>query len=170
MSGAKVKPVAEWFENLIGHAKETRTKIHFYFQDVLGGESPTVHKVAQSGITATSPTNFGQISMIDDLLTAGPEPDSEVVGRAQGTIGFADLHDTAIHMGLNILFTQGKYKGSTVTVSGRNPIFKTDRELAIVGGTGCFRMARGVAISNTHSFDVETNYGVLEYTLYITHY
>lgn len=52
--------------------------------------------------------------MVDDLLTVGPEPGSQVVDRAQGMIGFADLHDTAIQMGLNILFTEGKYKGSTI--------------------------------------------------------
>lgn len=108
--------------------------------------------------------------MVDDLLTAGPEHDSEVVGRGQGTVGFADLHDTAIQMGMNIVFMEGKYKGSTISILGRNPIFNKDRELAIVGGTGVFRMARGIAISNTHSFDVETNYGVLKYDLYITHY
>nr|WMQ56629.1 putative dirigent protein [Sesamum angolense] len=163
------KPVDEWFHSL-DQAKETRTKLHFYFQDVLGGDSPTVWKVAESAVTSTSSTTFGQISMVDDLLTAGPEPGSEVVGRAQGTIGFADLHNTAIQMGLNIVFTEGKYKGSTITVLGRNPIFEKDRELPIVGGTGVFRMARGIAVSNTHSFDVNTNYGVLEYTLYITHY
>ncbi|KAL0316980.1 UNVERIFIED_CONTAM: Dirigent protein 2 [Sesamum angustifolium] len=163
------KPVDEWFHSL-DQAKETRTKLHFYFQDVLGGESPTVWKVAESAITSTSATTFGKINMVDDLLTAGPEPCSEVVGRAQGTIGFADLHNTAIHMGLNIVFTEGKYKGSTISVVGRNPIFEKDRELPIVGGTGVFRMARGIAVSNTHSFDVNTNYGVLEYTLYITHY
>ncbi|KAL3622027.1 hypothetical protein CASFOL_034223 [Castilleja foliolosa] len=149
---------------------QIRTKLHFYFQDVLSGDNPTVWKVAESQITKTSPTTFGQISVIDDLLTAGPEPDSEVVGRAQGTTGFADLSNTAIQMGLNIVFAEGKYKGSTVSILGRNPIFEKDRELAIVGGTGCFRMARGVAVSNTHSFDTSTNYGVLEYTLYITHY
>ncbi|KAI3458404.1 hypothetical protein Pfo_015067 [Paulownia fortunei] len=163
------KPVEEWFQKL-DHAKEIRTKLHFYFQDVLSGDKPTVWKVAESGITSTSATTFGQISMVDDLLTSGPEPDSEVVGRAQGTIGFADLNDTAIQMGLNIVFTEGKYKGSTISILGRNPIFDKDRELPIVGGTGVFRMARGIAVSNTHSFDVNTNYGVLEYTLYITHY
>nr|WCZ54762.1 dirigent protein 8 [Phryma leptostachya subsp. asiatica] len=163
------KPVDEWFQNL-DQAKEIRTKLQFYFQDVLGGDSPTVWKVAECKITSTSATTFGQISMVDDLLTAGPEPDSEVVGRAQGTIGFADLHQTAIQMGLNILFTGDNcYKGSTITILGRNPIFEKNREMPIVGGTGVFRMARGIAISNTHYFDVETNYGVLNYTLYITH-
>lgn len=163
------KPIDQWFQNL-DQAKEIRTRLGFYFQDVLIGGNATVWKVAECGITSTSATTFGQINMVDDLLTAGPEHDSEVVGRGQGTVGFADLHDTAIQMGMNIVFTEGKYKGSTISILGRNPIFDKDRELAIVGGTGVFRMARGIAISNTHSFDVETNYGVLKYDLYITHY
>ncbi|KAL0321736.1 UNVERIFIED_CONTAM: hypothetical protein Scaly_2470000 [Sesamum calycinum] len=80
------KPVDEWFHSL-DQAKETRTKLHFYFQDVLGGDSPTVWKVAESAVTSTSATTFGQINMVDDLLTAGPEPGSEVVGGLRGRSG-----------------------------------------------------------------------------------
>ncbi|GFP89401.1 dirigent protein 21 [Phtheirospermum japonicum] len=152
---ASPKPMDKWYQNL-DHAKEIRTKLHFYIQDVLSGDNPMVLKVAESQITITSPTAFGQISMLDDLLTAGPEPGSEVVGRAQGTISFA----MAIQMGLNIVFTEGKYKGSTISILGRNPLVEKYRELAIVGGTGFFRMARGIVVSNTHSFDTSTNYGV----------
>lgn len=161
--------VEDWFENL-GELKQVKTKLHFYFQDVLSGENPTVWNVAEAQVTASSPTSFGQIKMVDDLLTSGPEADSTFIGRAQGTIGNADLHDTAIQMGLNIVFTEGKYNGSTISILGRNAIFHKDRELPIVGGTGVFRMARGIAVSNTHSYDVEASYGVLEYTLYIVHY
>ncbi|KAI3458403.1 hypothetical protein Pfo_015066 [Paulownia fortunei] len=172
------KPVEEWFQNL-DQAKETRTKLHFYFQDVLGGDSPTVWKVAESGITSTSattfaasPSSFGLIYMADNLLTDGPEPDSKIVGRAQGMIAFADLHDIAIYMVVNIVFTEGKYSGSTISILGRNLLSEEERELPIVGGTGVFRMARGIAVTSTRSSFDENNksYEVLEYTLYVRYY
>ncbi|KAK6156034.1 hypothetical protein DH2020_010282 [Rehmannia glutinosa] len=165
-----LKTVDEWFGKL-DHAKEITTKLHFYYQDTLTGEKRTIWKVAESDITSTSPTSFGLIYMVDNLLTAGPDPDSQVVGRAQGTAGFADLHNIALQMGLNFVFTEGEYKGSTISVLGRNPVVEENcRELPIVGGTGVFRMARGVVITSTYSFDETTSNGVIEFTFYIKHY
>ncbi|KAK6135582.1 hypothetical protein DH2020_030690 [Rehmannia glutinosa] len=164
-----LKSVDKWFENL-DQSKEIKTKLHFYYQDVLTGEKRTIWQVAESDITSISPTSFGLIYMVDNLLTDGPDPDSKVVGRAQGTVGFADLNNTALEMGLNFLFTKGKYKGSTISVLGRNPVTEKCRELPIVGGTGVFRMARGVVITSTYSFDDTTSNGVIEFTFYIKHY
>lgn len=159
--------VEEWYKNF-GSARQKVTKLHFYFQDVNGGSDPTVLKVVEP--TANSATSFGQVSMVDDLVTEGPEPDSKKVGRAQGTIGFADLNDTALQMVLNIEFTEGEYAGSTISILGRNQIFQEYRELPIVGGTGVFRLARGSVVTNTYSFDTDTKKGVLEYTLFVVHY
>ncbi|KAK6135585.1 hypothetical protein DH2020_030693 [Rehmannia glutinosa] len=156
-------------ENL-AKLKETKTKLHFYFHDNSAGKDRSVWVVAQSEITATSPTHFGLIYMVDNLMTVGPDPNSQVLGRAQGSPGFADLHSPAFAMGLNFVFTEGKYKGSTISVLGRNPITEKVRELPIVGGTGVFRMARGIAITSTYFLDEATNNVILEYTLYVTHY
>ncbi|KAK6156030.1 hypothetical protein DH2020_010278 [Rehmannia glutinosa] len=164
-----LKSVDEWFEKL-DQSKEIKTTLHFYYQDVLSGEKRTIWKVAQSDIISISPTPFGLIYMVDNLLTDGPEPDSKVVGRGQGTAGFADLHNTALQMGLNFLFTEGKYKGSTISILGRNPVTEKCRELPIVGGTGVFRLAQGVVTTNTYSFDETTSNGVIEFTFYIKHY
>ncbi|KAG8381008.1 hypothetical protein BUALT_Bualt06G0076100 [Buddleja alternifolia] len=159
--------VEEWFQRL-DQAKETKTKLHFYLQDALRGDNPTVWEVAESKITSTSPTSFGQVLVIDDLLISGPEADSEIVGRAQGIVGLADLHNVALHESVNIVFTEGKYKGSAITILGRNPLFDKVRELPIIGGTGAFRMARGIVVTNTHTEDPVVS--VYEYTLYVYHY
>ncbi|KAL0374242.1 UNVERIFIED_CONTAM: Dirigent protein 21 [Sesamum radiatum] len=150
-------------------AKQKAAKLHFFIQDVLGGSSPTILEVARSSITADSTTSFGQVRVFDDLITSDPDPDSEKLGRAQGMITSSDLDITGYTMNLNLYFTSGKYNGSTLCIVGRNPIDSKNRELPVVGGTGVFRMARGYAITNTYSYDVDTKYGVLEYTVYVTY-
>ncbi|KAK6155977.1 hypothetical protein DH2020_010225 [Rehmannia glutinosa] len=164
------KPVDDdWFEK-VDQSKEIRTKLHFYFHDNATGEHQSVWVVAKSEITHISPTNFGLIYMVDNLMTVGPEPSSEVLGRVQGSPGFADLNNTAFALGLNFVFTEGKYKGSSICVLGRNPVLEKVREVPIVGGTGVFRMARGIAITSTYFLDEPNNNVILEYTLYVTHY
>ncbi|KAK4437664.1 Dirigent protein 23 [Sesamum alatum] len=140
-------------------------KLHFFIQDALGGPNATVWEVARSEITSESPSSFGQILVVDDLITATPDPNSMALGRAQGLITSADLQVLALNMNLNFYFTQGEFKGSTLSILGRNPVMETDRELSVVGGTGVFRMARGYAYSHTYSFDTTTDYGILEYNV-----
>ncbi|XP_073127135.1 dirigent protein 22-like [Henckelia pumila] len=159
----------EWFQNICSGDKEKVGKVHFFVQDVLGGKNPTVYEVARASISLNSSTSFGQVRVLDDLLTVGPEKDSEELGRAQGTITSVDLETSALSMYLNFVFTSGQYNGSTITILGRNQIMNDQRELPVVGGTGIFRMARGYAITNTYSYDPYTNYGVLEYTLYVSY-
>ncbi|CAI9765454.1 unnamed protein product [Fraxinus pennsylvanica] len=100
---------------------------------------------------------------------AGTDRNSEKVGRARGLITFTDLQESALTMNLNFVFTSGPYNGSTLCMLGRNPMGKKYRELAIVGGTGVFRMARGYASTNVYSYDVKTSYGVLEYNIHVAY-
>ncbi|KAK3040152.1 hypothetical protein RJ639_028402 [Escallonia herrerae] len=138
------KAVEQWFQKP-SHRKEKLTKFHFYFHDIVSGKNPIAIHVAQANTTFTSPTLFGLVSMMDDTLTVGPEPDSEIVGRAQGVYGLVGLEDVGLLMTLNFVFTEGKYNGSTLSVLDRNPVFHKYREMPIVDGSGVFRVARGVA-------------------------
>lgn len=165
---ARQQPEKQWFQNICS-GKENFAVVHFYVQDRLAGANATVYEVARSTITSTSPTAFGQVRVLDDLLTTEPDINSEEVGRVQGLITSADLETSALAMNLNFYFTSGNYSGSTISILGRNQIGDAERELAVVGGTGVFRMARGYALTSTYSYDVETEYGVLEYTLYVTY-
>lgn len=157
-----------WFRNLC-RGKKKVAKLHFYLQDELSGPSKTVYEVSRSNITSISPTSFGQVRVLDNLMTAGPGRNSTELGRAQGLITFADLKESALAMNINFVFTSGKYNGSTLCILGRNPILGRDRELPIVGGSGVFRMAQGYSISNTYSYDPVADYGILEYTIYVTY-
>ncbi|KAG8368093.1 hypothetical protein BUALT_Bualt15G0009400 [Buddleja alternifolia] len=150
--------------------KEKLTKLRFYVQDMVGGESPTVWKVAQSNLTDILPSAFGLVSVLDNLVTSGPELDSGEIGRIQGIIGLSDFHEKALVMLVNLVFTQGRYNGSTLSILGRNSLDAELREVSIVGGTGAFRMARGYAITSTYAVDEAHTHGVIQYDVVVYHY
>lgn len=168
ISRQEAKEAENWLRNL-SQRKEKIAKLRFYIQDANGGPNATVWEVARAEVTAASPTSFGQVRVLDDLVTTGPDRNSEKLGRAQGIITSAGLHESALAMNLNVVFMAGPYNGSTLCIAGRNPIDRVNRELPVVGGTGVFRMARGISISNTHSYDTVENHGVLEYVVYVSY-
>ncbi|KAK4401421.1 hypothetical protein Sango_0882800 [Sesamum angolense] len=157
-----------WIQNISYDGRQTTVTIHFYVQDLLAGENKTVYVVANASITDQSPSDFGQVRVLDDLVTDGPDYNSTPVARAQGLITYADLNVAALAMNMNFVFTSGIFRGSTICILGRNQIDLPERELAVAGGTGFFRSAAGYALTKLYSYDVEKEYGVLEYTLYVT--
>ncbi|XP_018732979.2 dirigent protein 23 [Eucalyptus grandis] len=158
-----------WFTRL-SHAKRKTTRLHFYFHDTLSGRNPTAVRVAKSTMTEKSPTLFGVVNMIDDPLTKGPEPESPLVGRAQGFYGSVGLESTALHMNMNLVFTTPEYNGSTLSILGHNPALETFREMPVVGGTGVFRLASGVVTAKTYFLNLTTGDAVVEYKVIVLHY
>ncbi|KAL3729415.1 hypothetical protein ACJRO7_026516 [Eucalyptus globulus] len=157
--------VDAWFNGL-SHADRKTTRLHFYFHDTLSGKNPTAVRIAE----AKSPTGFGVVNMIDDPLTKGPEPESPLVGRAQGFYGSVGLESMALHMSMNLVFTTPEYHGSTLSILGRNPALETYREMPIVGGTGVFRLASGVVTAKTYFLNLTTGDAVVEYKVIALHY
>ncbi|XP_019196030.1 PREDICTED: dirigent protein 22-like [Ipomoea nil] len=161
--------VDQWFE-MLPQAKEKMSKLHFYFHDIVTGKNPTALQIAQANITNKSNTSFGLLAMVDDPLTESPEPNSRIVGRAQGMYGSASFNEFGLLMTLNFVFTEGKYNGSTLSVLGRNPILNEYREMPIVGGSGVFRLARGIATAKTYWFNVTSGNAIVEYHVVVLHY
>ncbi|KAH7832965.1 hypothetical protein Vadar_001838 [Vaccinium darrowii] len=161
--------VAKWFEDL-PQMKEKVTKLHFYFHEQVSGKNPTAVKVAYTNTTFQSPTFFGLVVVIDDALTVGPEPNSTIIGRAQGMYESADLVDPVAEMSLSFVFTTGAYNGSTLSLLGRNAVLHTYREMPIVGGSGVFRLARGIATAKTYWFNATTGDAIVEYNVVVLHY
>lgn len=128
-----------------------------------------MYKVAHADINSTSPTAFGEVNVVDDAFTVGPKPESKILGRAQGIIGFVGMDEIGFHMSITFLFTSGKNKGSTIIMLGRNNLSEKFRRIPIVGGTGVFELARGIATTSTYSFDPVSHNAVLEYYLVVTH-
>ncbi|PNX98877.1 disease resistance response protein [Trifolium pratense] len=150
------------------HKPQKLSHIRFYFHDIIGGKNQTAIRVASSPASDKSPTGFGSVMMMDDPLTAKPELDSQIVGRAQGIYASASQSELGFLMVLNFVFTQGKYNGSSLSVLGRNTVESAVREMPIVGGSGLFRFARGYAHASTHS--IITLEAVVEYNVYVFHY
>ncbi|KAG2703186.1 hypothetical protein I3843_06G118500 [Carya illinoinensis] len=149
--------------------KKTVTKLQFYFHDTISGKNPSAIRVAQAAGTQKSPTLFGLVMMADDPLTKTADPNSELVGRAQGLYGSAGQQELGLIMAMNYGFTHGIYNGSSVSLLGKNPATHPVREMAIVGGTGLFRFARGYAIAQTHWFDANTGDAIVGYNVTVVH-
>ncbi|KAK6136653.1 hypothetical protein DH2020_029597 [Rehmannia glutinosa] len=153
---------------------ETRTEVistlQFYFHDRLSGQNPSAIRIAQSSKTNNSATLFGSLMMVDDQLTVGPDPSSKVVGWARGMYGSAGQTDLGLIMVLTYGFTDGIYDGSSFSLLSINPAMNPVREMAIVGGTGLFRLARGYAIARTYSADATTGDAIVGYNVTIATY
>ncbi|CAI0453885.1 unnamed protein product [Linum tenue] len=153
---------------------EKLTHLHFYYHNLLAGPNATALPLNPKGpLDYSHPAGlFGRLTMADNPLTLDPELNSTEVGRVQGLYGVASRTDAALVELFNFVFTaDGKYRGSTVTVLGRNPILATGtREMPVVGGTGVFCFARGKVHLKTQLFDKKTGNAVVECDIYVFHY
>ncbi|KAI3706534.1 hypothetical protein L6452_24341 [Arctium lappa] len=155
----------------LGLRKEKLSHFRFYFHDIVSGPNATAIRIVEATRTnRTATTGFGDITMIDNPLTIGPERTSRLVGRAQGMYTSASLNEMGLLMVMNYVFVEGKYNGSTLSIMGRNPVMSPVREMPIVGGSGLFRFSRGYAQASTHSFNMSNGDAVVEFNVYVLHY
>jgi len=152
----------------------TYTHLRFYMHDIVTAtaESPATGVRVARGTTPLpgdpgTPARFGDMHVIDDPLTEGPDAASPAVGRAQGFYPFADQQELAVIFSLNIVFTAGKNNGSYLVVNGRDAFFDEVRELAVIGGAGRFRGATGYALLRTHYFNSTTKNAVVKIDMYL---
>jgi len=75
------------------------------------------------------------------VLTEGPEKSSRVVGRAQSFVILADMFQQSALNVMYLSFDSPDHKGSLSVQTEEDK-----EELKIVGGTGSFAFARGVAL------------------------
>ncbi|WOL08871.1 hypothetical protein Cni_G17624 [Canna indica] len=147
------------------------TNLHFFFHDIVAGQDPSAVLVAtpKKNLSGDVQQTFGWVVVIDDPLTEGPERDSNVLGAAQGFYMLTGRKTPMLTLGADYGFTAGPYNGSSFSVFSRNPAGETERELAVVGGRGAFRMAQGFANLRTVSI---SNGGdaVVEYNVTLFHY
>ncbi|KAM0054984.1 putative dirigent protein [Helianthus debilis subsp. tardiflorus] len=148
------------------------THLHFFLHDTISGDNPTAVLVAKPNNTVVqegNPIPFGAVYVFDDPLTEGPDPNSTVIGNARGL--YASISrgsDLTILFNGDLEFTSGEFNGSSISVATRDPLVLL-KEMAIVGGRGKFRMAKGF-IFNTLSFlNVTTGDAILEWNVTVFH-
>ncbi|CAA0815188.1 Dirigent protein 7 [Striga hermonthica] len=151
------------------YGNENLCNITVYWHDKVSGPNPTSVSIVRP---PQNTSIFGAVQMIDNKLTLDGDPKSKSIGRAQGFYAAASLepNDFALIMVMNFYFTEGEYKGSTLEIMGRNAVLNKVREMAIVGGTGLFRFARGYALFSTKMFNNKTGDAIVKYDLYVMHY
>ncbi|KAK6115857.1 hypothetical protein DH2020_008126 [Rehmannia glutinosa] len=112
-----------------------RLALSFYIQQPQVGGSAT-HPAA--------PPDAGAL-IFHRTLTEGPTNTSRIVGKAQG---FIIPVESFAHSAFNIIyltFHTHEYSGS-ISVQAKNIAHKEKEELTVVGGTGSFAFARGLAV------------------------
>ncbi|CAL4995124.1 unnamed protein product [Urochloa decumbens] len=152
-------------------AAEKETQLRVFWHDVVSGgpNVSTVVTVAEGPSSNTSATGFGSVMVIDDPLTEGPNLTSKLLGRAQGMYVSAGKDSLSLMMAMNFVFVDGAYNGSSLAILGPNPAERKVREMAVVGGTGVFRFARGYCEATTRWFDANTGDATVEYNIHVRH-
>nr|CAD1844112.1 unnamed protein product [Ananas comosus var. bracteatus] len=100
---------------------------------------------------------------LHDTLS-GSKPSAVLVAHRENHTGFRTTRrPSALPHG-------GPYSGSSFVVFSRNPVTEPHRELAVVGGRGAFRLARGFAQLRTHYLNTTNGDAVIEYDVTLLHY
>lgn len=94
------------------------------------------------------------------ILTEGPENTSRVVGKAQGFIIPVKQFEQSAFNVLYLTFDTPDHSGS-LSVQAMKETHKDREEFRVVGGTGSFAFARGVAVFT--QTDEQTNHEALTY-------
>ncbi|KAF8695553.1 hypothetical protein HU200_037399 [Digitaria exilis] len=130
------------------------THLSFFMHDIVSGTNPTAVKVIKGpgSITATTlGMAFGDTTVVDDALTETSSATSAALGRMQGIYMLSSQTGAVLMVCANLLLTSGDHNGSTIQVFGRDDTDADVRELAVVGGTGSYRMATGYVLWKTSS-------------------
>ncbi|XP_042059107.1 dirigent protein 21-like [Salvia splendens] len=158
------KGVGEWAMNL---RQEKLSKLHFFCHHLHGTTAVTIAKAAT---TDASPTLFGLLDTRDDPVTVGPERSSERLGYAQGISAAASLQEISSFDPFTFVFTNEEFNGSTLAVMGSCPLSSRSCEAAVLGGSGVFRLARGVATTKVYYLNFTTGAASVEIDIVLLHY
>ncbi|XP_050228584.1 dirigent protein-like [Mercurialis annua] len=137
-------------------------RLIFYFHDTIyngknfkNATSAIVGAPAWADKTTLAKYNhFGDIVVFDDPITLDNNLHSTPVGRAQGIYLYDKKEIYTSWMGFSFVFNSTEHKGS-LNFAGADPLMNKTRDISVIGGTGDFLMARGVATLMTDAFEGE---------------
>ncbi|KAJ8770839.1 hypothetical protein K2173_021754 [Erythroxylum novogranatense] len=146
------------------------THFHFFIHHTYSGSNPSVIQIVPTPPTNISAYTFGSMSMVDDPLTEGPNLSSKLIGKAQGFDGSSAQEETSLIVAINIVFTEEKYNGSTITLLGREQLSSKVREFPVIGGSKIFRFAQGYAQTRSYFINSTSGDAIAECDIYVLHY
>ncbi|KAL5747569.1 hypothetical protein ACOSP7_024576 [Xanthoceras sorbifolium] len=151
-------------QSVMGSKKTSRHQMKpckqfvLYYHDILfggiGGNDP-------ANATSAAVTNetkqlgnfsFGMLVVFDDPMTKDQHLLSPPVARAQGFYFYDMKSIPGAWFAYTLVFNSSDYKG-TINIMGADPITEKTRDLSVVGGTGDFFMARGIATFQTDTLE-----------------
>ncbi|KAK1565310.1 hypothetical protein Q3G72_023798 [Acer saccharum] len=138
------------------HQKQPCKRFVVYYHDILfggfGGDDPANSTSAVVANATQLGNFFGMLVVFDDPVTKEQNLNSPPVARAQGFY-FYDLKNSfGAWFAFTLVFNSSDYKG-TLDIMGADPIKAKTRDLSVVGGTGDFLLARGIATLQTDALE-----------------
>ncbi|XP_020589300.1 disease resistance response protein 206-like [Phalaenopsis equestris] len=104
--------------------------------------------------------HFGDLVIFDDPITLHNNLRSPAVGRAQGFYLYDKKDVFTAWYAFSMVFNSTEHRG-TIQLIGADPFLNKTREVSVVGGTGDFLMARGVATLTTDAFEGEVYFRLM---------
>lgn len=137
-------------------------RLVFYFHDILyngknakNATSAIVGAPAWGNTTILAGQNhFGNVVVFDDPITIDNKLHGPAVGRAQGFYIYDKKEIFTSWLGFSFVFNSTEHRGS-LNFAGADPLMNKTRDISVIGGTGDFFMARGIATLSTDSFEGE---------------
>uniref|UniRef100_A0ACD5UKV8 Uncharacterized protein n=1 Tax=Avena sativa TaxID=4498 RepID=A0ACD5UKV8_AVESA len=135
-------------------------KMTLYYHDILyngvnntanATAAPVTKPTALSTAFKPNGTYFGMLVVFDDPITEGkalPAAGEEPAARAQGFYFYDKKETFNAWLCFSIVFNSTACKG-TLNLMGADLMDEKTRDLSVIGGTGDFFMARGVATIRT---------------------
>ncbi|GKV26994.1 hypothetical protein SLEP1_g36204 [Rubroshorea leprosula] len=144
----------------LASSRQPCKRLVFYFHDIIyNGKNAKNATAAIVGAPAwanrtilAAQGHFGDLVLFDDPVTLDNNLHSTPVGRAQGLYFYDGKDVFTAWLGFSFVFNSTEHRGS-INFAGADPLLNKTRDISVIGGTGDFFMARGIATLMTDAFE-----------------
>ncbi|KAJ4896986.1 Dirigent protein 6 [Raphanus sativus] len=127
--------------------KKPCKQFSFYYHDIIYNGGDNVANATSAAIVnppGLGNFRFGELVIFDDPITMDKNYLSEYVARAQGFYFYDKKLGVNAWICMTLVFNSTEHKG-TLNIMGADLMREPTRDIPVVGGTGDFFMARGIA-------------------------
>ncbi|KAL7111771.1 hypothetical protein ACP275_05G110900 [Erythranthe tilingii] len=128
--------------------KKPCKRIVLYYHNILFNGTDAANATSAMITNRALGSEFGMMVVFDDPLTENGHLRSPEAARAQGFYFYDRKKTYSAWFAYTVIFNTTQYKG-TLNIMGADPLPEKTRDLSVVGGTGDFFMARGIATFKT---------------------